>query len=81
MMMGFGFLGMFLFWGVLLALLVGAVVLVVWLAGGTRSPGGQRRPTARQVVDERLARGDQPRGVRGDSCPDRAVSKASPLVD
>jgi len=58
MMMGFGFLGMFIFWGVLLALVVGGAVLVSRQATGTRSPGGQRQPTARQVLDERFARGE-----------------------
>lgn len=55
MMMGFGFLGMLLFWGVILALVVGGV----WLlrqATGTRLPGWQRQPTARQVLDARFAR-------------------------
>lgn len=58
MMMGFGFLGMFLFWGVLLALLVGGVVLVLRQTNGIRSSGGQRLSTARQVLDERFARGE-----------------------
>jgi len=58
MMMGFGFLGMFLFWGALLALVVGGAVLVSRQATGTRPPGGQRQPTARQVLDERFARGE-----------------------
>lgn len=58
MMMGFGFLGMFLFWGVLLVLLVGGGVLVLRNMTGIRLPGGQRQPTARQVLDERFARGE-----------------------
>ena len=58
MMMGFGFLGMFLFWGVLLALVVGGAVLAFRQTTGARPPGGQRQPTARQVLDERFARGE-----------------------
>ena len=59
MMMGYGFLGMFLFWGLLLALLVGGVVLVAWLvARGRPSGGAPPVSTARQVLDERLARGE-----------------------
>jgi putative membrane protein len=58
MMMGFGFLGMLLFWTALLALVVGSVVWVFRHATGTRSSGDQRQPTARQVLDERFARGE-----------------------
>ena len=58
MMMGFGFFGMLLFWGALLAPLVGGAVLVLRQTPGTRSPGEQRQPTARQVLDERFARGE-----------------------
>ena len=57
MMMGFGFLGMLLFWGVLL-LLVGGAILVLRQTAGVRSPGEERRSTARQILDERLARGE-----------------------
>jgi len=57
MMMGFGFLGMFLFWGALLALVVGGTVWVFRQTTGARPPGGQRQPTARQVLDERFAQG------------------------
>jgi putative membrane protein len=57
-MMGFGFLGMLLFWAVLLVFLVGGAILVFRQATGTRLPGGQRQPTARQVLDERFARGE-----------------------
>ncbi len=56
--MGFGFLGMLLFWGALLALVVGGAALVFRQTTGTCPPGGQRRPTARQVLDERFARGE-----------------------
>ena len=58
MMMGFGFLGMLLFWGALLALLVGGTVLVLRQTTGVQLLGGQRQPTARQVLDERFARGE-----------------------
>jgi len=59
MMMGFGFLGMLLIGGLLLALLVGGAGLVLRETGGTsQGQRGQRPPTARQVLDERLARGE-----------------------
>ncbi len=57
-MMGFGFFGMLLFWGTLLALLAGGTVLVLRQIAGTRSSGEQRQPTARQVLDERFAQGE-----------------------
>jgi len=57
MMMGYGFLGMLLFWGVLLLLLVGGAVLLLRQTPGARSTGEQR-PTARQILDERFARGE-----------------------
>ena len=58
MMMGFGFLGMFLLWGVLPALVIGGAILAFRQTTGTRSPGGQRQPTARQALDERFAQGE-----------------------
>lgn len=58
MMMGFGFLGILLFGGVLLALLIGGLASVLRQTGDTPSFGGQRQPTARQVLDERFARGE-----------------------
>jgi len=58
MMMGFGFMGMFLFWGGLLSLLAGGVVLVLSRGSSTKSRDGRERSTARQVLDERLARGE-----------------------
>jgi uncharacterized membrane protein len=57
-MMGFGFGGMLLFWGVLLALLGGGATLVFRQLTGTGAPAGQQRRTARQILDERLARGE-----------------------
>ena len=57
-MMGFGFFGMLLFWSALLVPLVGGTVLVLRQIAGARSSGEQRRPTARQVLDERFAQGE-----------------------
>ena len=57
-MMGFGFGGMFLFWGVLLALLAGGTALVIRLINDTRIPMEGADPTARQILDDRLARGE-----------------------
>ena len=57
MMMGLGSLGMFLLWGFLLALGAAGIALVVWLATGGGISSGQTRPRARQVLDERFARG------------------------
>ena len=45
-MMGFGLLGMLLFWIVLLVFLVGGAILVFRQATGTRLPGDQHQPTA-----------------------------------
>lgn len=58
MMMGFGLLGMLLFWGVFLALIVGGVVFLVRQMGGTRPCGGSSDKTALRILDERLARGE-----------------------
>ena len=54
--MGIGFLGMLLFWGILLVVVVGGAVLVFRQITGTRPSGGQHQLTARHVLDERLAR-------------------------
>jgi len=56
--MGFGFLGMFLLWGIPLALVIGGAVWAFRQTTGDRPPGGQRQQTARQVLDERFARGE-----------------------
>jgi uncharacterized membrane protein len=58
MIIGFGFLGMLLFWGALLVLLVRGGALALRQATGTHSPGGRRQATARQILSERLARGE-----------------------
>jgi putative membrane protein len=56
--MGFGFLGMFLFWGALIVVVVGGAALVFSQITGTRPSGGPHQPTAGRVLDERLARGE-----------------------
>jgi putative membrane protein len=58
MMMGLGFLAMLLLWGALLAILVGGVALVFGKTTGARSLSTEPQPTARQLLDERLARGE-----------------------
>ena len=55
---GFGFLGVFLFLGALLLLLIGGAALVIRQTAGTRLSSQQHEPTARQILDERLARGE-----------------------
>lgn len=58
MMMGIGFGGMFISWGVWLTLLASGAVLVLRLVTRTRVPVENVRPTAaRQILSERLARG------------------------
>jgi uncharacterized membrane protein len=49
---------MFVSWGVWLALLAGGAVLVFRLATRTRVPVENVQPTARQILGERLARGE-----------------------
>ncbi len=61
MMMGFGFFGlllMLLFWGLLIA---GAVWLVKAILTGGSSPGfsaGRSRLSAREILDQRYAKGE-----------------------
>jgi uncharacterized membrane protein len=57
-MMGFGLAGVLLFWGALLALLVGAAALVSRQTTGKRIAVQEDHLTARQVLSERLARGE-----------------------
>jgi len=57
-MMGFGFLGMFLFWGALLALLAGGGAWALRQATGASTPGRQSQPTPHQILDGRFARGE-----------------------
>jgi len=58
MMMGFGFLGMLLFWGLFLALIVGGLVFLLRQTTGTRAPDETGDRTALRILDERLARGE-----------------------
>ncbi len=58
MMMGFGFLVLLFLGGVLLVPLLGGAGLVSRQDGSALRFGGQRQPTARQVLDERFARGE-----------------------
>jgi len=54
-MMGFGFLGMLLFWGLFLALIVGGAAFLLQRKGDS---GSARDTTALRILDERLARGE-----------------------
>jgi putative membrane protein len=54
-MMGFGFLGMLLFWGLFLALIVGGAAFLLQRKGDS---GPARDTTALRILDERLARGE-----------------------
>ena len=56
--MGFGAIGMVLFWGVVIALVAGGVALLVRQAGSLSRSAAKHQPTALQILDERLARGD-----------------------
>lgn len=58
MMLGFGFVGMLLFWGALLALLIGGGALALRQVAGIPAPRARQQGTARQILDERLARGE-----------------------
>ncbi len=58
MMMGFGFAGMALLWATGFALLAGGVLWASRQLVGGRPPTGQHRSTPRQVLDDRLARGE-----------------------
>ncbi len=53
--MGFGGIGMILFW---VLIIVGIVVLTKWLADGPRGSDSQREKSALDVLKERYARGD-----------------------
>jgi len=57
-MMGFGFLGLLLLGGVLIALLGGGATLVTRGLTSARTAGGSALSTARQILAERLARGE-----------------------
>ena len=58
MMMGFGLFGLLLLGGGLIALVLGGTGLVFREGVLNQSAGGVRQPAARQVLDERLARGE-----------------------
>lgn len=58
MMMGFGFLGMLLFWGLFLALIVGGTVFSIRQVGEGSSPSVASDRTALRILDERFARGE-----------------------
>ncbi len=53
--MGFGMLGMALFW---IIVIVGIVALVRWLVAGGTSASGPPGKTAMEVLKERYARGE-----------------------
>ncbi len=57
-MMGFGAIGMIVFWGVIIALIAGGVAFLVRQVSGLAAPGAQGKATARQILDKRLARGE-----------------------
>ncbi len=53
---GFGFLGMVLFWGAFLLLLIGGAVVLFRQINRSDLPSSSS--TARRLLDERLARGE-----------------------
>lgn len=58
MMLLFGFLGLLLFGGILVALLVGGGALARHQRSGVSLSGHAGESTARDTLDERLARGE-----------------------
>jgi putative membrane protein len=52
---GFGFIFMILFWGLII---FGVVAIVKWLTGTSANTGTLPSKTARQILDERYARGE-----------------------
>ncbi len=58
MMMGFGLLWLVLIGGAVLVFALGGLGLVSRKGAGAQWGGAQRQPAARQVLDERLARGE-----------------------
>lgn len=57
-MMMFGLLGLLLFGGILVALLVGGGALLYDRESSSDRAGDSRRSTARETLDRRLARGE-----------------------
>ena len=53
--MGFGGIGMILFW---VLIIVGVVILMKWLADGPSGSDSSREKTALDVLKERYARGE-----------------------
>lgn len=49
---------MVLLWGVVIALIAGGAALLVRQASGFSSADSRGKPDARQILDERLARGE-----------------------
>jgi uncharacterized membrane protein len=58
MMMGFGFLLLLLLGGALVAVLLGGAGLLSRKGLNSQWLGGQRQQMARQILDERFARGE-----------------------
>ena len=58
MMMGFALFGLLLLGGGLIAVLLGVTGLAFRTGEPSQPAGGRRHLTARQVLDERLARGE-----------------------
>lgn len=53
--MGFGLIFMILFWGLII---FGVIAIIKWLAGASGKAGTAAPKSARQVLDERYARGE-----------------------
>ena len=53
--MGFGWIFIFLFWAFVI---LGIIAIVKWLTGTSSTIGTPPAKTARQIIDERYARGE-----------------------
>jgi putative membrane protein len=53
--MGFGMISIVLFW---ILVILGIVILVKWIAGGSSGPGQTPAKTALDILKERYARGE-----------------------